>query len=208
MVTARGHAAAPKEPKSSDGREASTEKPIKKTTSDDIPERRRAVGRYIKKLILENHLTIIQFADANKIVDRSKLNRIISGRKKIDPDFAPVLASTLGGDESFWISLEHKILARPEISVPNANPPKYNSEGGVVNMAGITTDFNYSSILTSEQIVEIEICRGCIVLGSGSNRLIIPPNTSPELAKATIQQWYENQPNSNVSGIDPDRDLE
>lgn len=159
----------------------------RKFTSTKVPEKRKAVGRFIKKHILNDYSTIVDFAGDKKITETSKLDRIITGRKKIDPEFAPHLSRSLGGYDDFWITLEHKILAEPDICVPNGQPPEKLEGRGGRFMQGTRTEFNYYSKLTAEQIFELELTRNCIIIGEGAGRAIIPKDASPDTVKAVME---------------------
>ncbi len=207
MVTANMDAAAPERKQNGTGRTTASAAPKRrKATSTKVPESRKAVGRYIKKLILSDYSTIVEFAADNGITETSKLDRIITGRKKIDAEFAPNLSRSLRGNDDFWITLEHKILAEPDICVPNGSPPEKPNVRGEAFMAGTKNEFNSYSKLTAEQIFEIEISRNCIIVGEGANRAIIPKDASPDTVKAAMEMRQLAMLNSSAeakNSLDP-----
>ncbi|MGB0659553.1 MAG: hypothetical protein ACPGNV_05175 [Mangrovicoccus sp.] len=74
---------------------------------------RLKAGQFVRKKIFGKYSKIQDFRLKNEIFENEEgaLSRILSGKKKIDSRFAKVFSREFGGAESYWIALEHEMLA-------------------------------------------------------------------------------------------------
>lgn len=164
-----------------------------KYTKDAIPKSRRAVGLFIKNQIQKgSELTITAFLHAKKRSEqRGLINRLIQGRKIIREEEALLLVELFGGTIDFWITLEHKILANPNISVPSSFPPNEVSGSDRRFMSDTSSEFGAAS--GSEEALSGKF----LVLGEGKDRSLIPTHLPPEVISDLYQRWL-NRPQEGV----------
>lgn len=188
---------------------ATKQSSAKQSSNGNVPPNRRAVGRFIKSRIHETNLTVVEFVHNNGIEDKGKLDRVISGRRKIDVEIANDLVRTLGGDKEFWLTLEHKILASPDTSVPFSNAPKTNNKSGDRNMAAARNSFGEASQnLSPAQIADIELRKVAYVFGEGKDMMTIPITADMETVKEIALLWLqtnrENDPSVKDEPLPPE----
>lgn len=160
----------------------------KKYTNDDIPENRRAVGKFIKGLIAKNDLSIKKFLiDTQCTQHRGTLNRLIQGRKIVRVPEAELLVKLFGGSSDFWVTLEHKILENPDISVPLSVPPSDFSGADGRHMSNASNEFG--SVASSDGAMNGQF----IVLGEGADRVLIPKDIPKEERESMMQMWFDRR---------------
>ncbi len=153
-----------------------------------IPEGRRAVGRLIKSLALENDLTVTAFLHRKeRSDDKGKFDKLIQGRKIIREPEAVFLVELFGGTIEFWMTLEHKILENPDISVPLSVALRQNSGSDRRFMSGTSNEFGFAS--GSDPALNGHF----IVLDDGRDRTLIPKDLPPQLILELHHQWLARE---------------
>lgn len=155
-----------------------------KHLQDEIPEGRRAAGRFIKSLALEKQLTVTAFLhDKDLGKHKGKFDKLIQGRKIIREPEAAFLVDLFGGTIDFWMTLEHKILENPSISVPSSDPP--NRFRGSDRRFMSDTSNEFRAVNGSDEALSGRF----IVLGEGKDRMLIPKDLPPEVISNLCKEW-------------------